>query len=257
MRRPFPEVTIGGLRIARLTRLQAAQTMVTQCLEARKLGAGPRVVFTANGNSISRAARDPNYKRLLESADMIRADGQSVVIASMFTRAPIPERSATTDFVHNAAVAAQARGLRFYLLGSTEEINRRAGAELKRLYPNLIIAGRRHGYFNDSDEPAIVAEINRAKPDVVWLGLGIPKEQTFAIRNRNRIKAGWLITCGGCLNFLAGDYKRAPKWMQVTGLEWLHRLANDPVRLFWRYAVTNPHAIYLMLTRSGARAAAR
>lgn len=252
MKRPFREVMIGGIRIACLTRAGAARLMVEQCLEARKMGGGPRIVFTANGNSISRAAREPAYKKLLECADMIRADGQPVVIASKFTRSPIPERSATTDFVHDAAGAAQVRGLRFYLLGSTEDINRRAAEALQRRYPGLVIAGRRHGYFGEHEEATIVAEINRSKADVVWLGLGIPKEQIFAVRNKSRIKAGWLITCGGCLNFLAGDYKRAPQWMQSAGLEWLHRLASDPRRLFWRYAVTNPHAIYLMLTRSGA-----
>jgi exopolysaccharide biosynthesis WecB/TagA/CpsF family protein len=256
MARPFPEVMIGGIRIAAITRARAAGLMVEQCHAARERGARPQVVFTANGNSISLAARDPSYRALLESADMIRADGQPVVIASRLTKTPIPERSATTDFVHDAAAAARHAGLRFYLLGATEEINARAAAALARQYPGLVIAGRRHGYFTSDDEPAIIAAINAADADVVWLGMGLPREQSFAVRNRTKIRAGWLITCGGCLNFLAGDYRRAPLWMQKAGLEWLHRLAREPRRLFWRYAVSNPHALYLMLTRSRALEAA-
>ncbi len=69
----------------------------------------------------------------------------------------------------------------------------------------------------------------------------------------HRLKAGWLVTCGGCFNFAAGDYARAPGWMQGAGLEWLYRLAREPRRLFWRYAVSNPRALYLMLSRTVAK----
>ena len=91
---------------------------------------------------------------------------------------------------------------------------------------------------------------------MIWVGLGVPFEQAFAVRNKRRLKGGWLVTAGGCFNFVAGDYTRAPQWMQHAGLEWLYRLSREPRRLFWRYAVTNPHAIYLMLTRSGRSKAA-
>jgi exopolysaccharide biosynthesis WecB/TagA/CpsF family protein len=82
------------------------------------------------------------------------------------------------------------------------------------------------------------------------VGLSVPLEYEFAVRNRTRLKAGWLVTCGGCYNFITGAYKRAPQWMQATGLEWLFRLVREPRRLFWRYAVTNPLAIFLLLTRT-------
>ena len=243
---------IGGIKIACLSRQRTTDLMVEQCKFARATHSAPRIVFTANGNSISLAARSREYRRLVDAADIVRADGQPVVFASRFTRAPIPERSATTDFIHDAALAGAQHGLRFYLLGSTEDINTRAAAELTKQYPGLTICGRRNGYFLRDDEPEICAAINRAKPDVVWVGLGVPKEQAFCVRNRDRLQAGWLVTAGGCFNFVAGDYKRAPRWMQRTGLEWLYRLSREPRRLFWRYAVTNPHALYLMLTRSGA-----
>jgi len=80
----------------------------------------------------------------------------------------------------------------------------------------------------------------------------VPLEYEFAVRNRNRLGAGWLVTCGGCFNFLSGDHRRAPRWMQRVGLEWLHRLCQEPKRLFWRYAVTNPLAAFLLLTRTNS-----
>jgi len=90
---------------------------------------------------------------------------------------------------------------------------------------------------------------------VLWVGLGVPLEYEFCERNRDRLKAGWIVTCGGCFNFATGAYRRAPEWMQRTGLEWLHRLWREPKRLFWRYAVTNPLAIFLLLTRTAAKPA--
>ena len=97
--------------------------------------------------------------------------------------------------------------------------------------------GRRHGYFSHLDEDDICDEINLTQPDVIWVGLSLPLEYEFAVRNRSRLKAGWLVTCGGCFNYITGDYTRAPRWMQAIGLEWLHRMWREPKRLFWRYAI--------------------
>ena len=87
---------------------------------------------------------------------------------------------------------------------------------------------------------------------VLRYGLSVPLEYAFAARNKSRLKAGWLVTCGGCYNFITGAYRRAPQWMQAAGLEWLFRLIREPKRLFWRYAVTNPLAIFLLLTRTSS-----
>ncbi|HEY1637884.1 MAG TPA: WecB/TagA/CpsF family glycosyltransferase, partial [Rhizomicrobium sp.] len=77
----------------------------------------------------------------------------------------------------------------------------------------------------------------------------------FCVRNRHRLNAGWIVTCGGCFNFITGGYARAPRWMQASGVEWLYRLLRDPQRLFWRYAVTNPLAIFALLTKTGTSVA--
>jgi exopolysaccharide biosynthesis WecB/TagA/CpsF family protein len=251
--KPYSEVVIGGLRTACLSRAGMIAQMLDDCLEARETAAPPRLIFTSNGHSISLAASDREFRRLLDAADMIHADGQPVVMASKLTRTPIPERTATTDFIHDAAAAARVHALRFYLLGATEEINASAAEILGAEYPGLVIAGRRNGYFGRQEEPAICDAINEARADVIWVGLGVPFEQAFAVRNKHRLRGGWLVTAGGCFNFVAGDYRRAPQWMQNAGLEWAYRLWREPRRLFWRYAVTNPHAIWLMLTRSRQR----
>ncbi|HUJ03033.1 MAG TPA: WecB/TagA/CpsF family glycosyltransferase [Rhizomicrobium sp.] len=249
----IPEVVIGGVKTACLSRAGLATLMLADCLEARAAKRAPKLVFSVNGHSMARAAREAEFRRVYEEADLIHADGQPVVLASrLLTRTPIPERSATTDFFHDAAKTAAARGLSFYLLGASESVNARCAAEMQRLYPGLRIAGRRDGYFARQDEAGICAGINASRADVVWVGLGLPLEQSFCVRNKHRLNAGWLVTCGGCFDFAAGDYARAPFWMREFGLEWLFRVIREPRRLFWRYMLTNPRALYLMLTQSRA-----
>ena len=114
------------------------------------------------------------------------------------------------------------------------------------------IVGRRNGYFSADDEAKICDEINRSGADVVWVGLGVPLEYAFCLRNKARLQVGWIVTCGGCFNFAAGQYVRAPQWMQKAGLEWLHRLWREPKRLFWRYLITNPIAMTMLLLNTAS-----
>jgi N-acetylglucosaminyldiphosphoundecaprenol N-acetyl-beta-D-mannosaminyltransferase len=249
----YSEVTVGGLNTACLSRDGLARMMLQDCLDARaNPHRQPKLVFASNGHAIALAAQDEAFRFILEQADIIHADGQAAVFASRLTKTPIPERSATTDFIHDAAVLAAQHGLRFFLLGATEEANAEAARVLRESYPGLQIVGRRHGYFGRDEEDEICDEINLTQPDVVWVGLSVPLEYEFSVRNKTRLRAGWLVTCGGCYNFVTGAYKRAPGWMQAVGLEWLFRLVKEPKRLFWRYAVTKPLAIFLLLTRTSS-----
>jgi N-acetylglucosaminyldiphosphoundecaprenol N-acetyl-beta-D-mannosaminyltransferase len=248
----FEEVVVGGLATACLTRAELARVMLHDCMDARGTGSSPKLVFASNGHAIALAAQDAAFRAHFNEADIIHADGQAAVFASRMTSSPIPERSATTDFIHDAARLGAEHGLRFFLLGATEEANAEAARILEEQYPGLKIVGRRHGYFSRDEEEDICDEINLTMPDVIWVGLSVPLEYAFAARNRSRLRAGWLVTCGGCYNFITGAYRRAPEWMQAAGLEWLFRLIREPRRLFWRYAVTNPLAIFLLLTRTSS-----
>jgi exopolysaccharide biosynthesis WecB/TagA/CpsF family protein len=253
--RNYREVTVGGIRTACVSRKQLTQLMVGDCLAARSYERKPRLIFASNGHAIAMAATDARFRRQFDAATLIHADGQPIVFASKATRSPIPERSATTDFIHDAAAAARDTGLRFYLLGATEQVNADCAARLTEDYQGLTIAGRRNGYFGGEDEAAICDAINASGADVLWVGLGVPLEYEFCIRNKHRLKVGWIVTAGGCFNFVTGEYRRAPGWMQAAGLEWLYRLWREPRRLFWRYAVTNPRALFTLLTRTTSKVA--
>jgi exopolysaccharide biosynthesis WecB/TagA/CpsF family protein len=251
-RRSVRHIVIGGLPTAVLGSHGLAERLVADCLAHREQpDRWPTLVFSTNGQTLSLAANDEGFRDDLLKADIIHADGGVIVAASRLTRARIPERTATTDFIHHAARAApEAGGLRFFLLGSTDEVNRAAGEKLMQLYPGVTIAGHHHGYFEPDEEGRICDLINASNADVVWVGLGKPLEQRFCVRNRSRIRAGWILTCGGCFHYLTGDYRRAPLWMQKAGLEWLHRMVFGPRYLIGRYLATNPHALYLIATRT-------
>jgi exopolysaccharide biosynthesis WecB/TagA/CpsF family protein len=242
---------VAGLETVCVTKDELADLMVDDCLFARDNNIKPKVVFSSNGQGISLNATDKEFAKIMGQADMIHADGQSVVFASkLFTKKPLPDRIATTDFFHNAARKAQKAGITFYMLGASEEESVLACDNVQRAYPELKIVGRRNGYFTKEEEQEVIAEINKLKPDVLWVALGKPKQEFWSIEMKEQLNVGWIKTCGGLYSFLAGTSPRAPEWMQSLSLEWLYRVVKSPRRLGWRYLTTNPHALYLMITRS-------
>ncbi|WP_337245971.1 WecB/TagA/CpsF family glycosyltransferase [Luteimonas sp. gir] len=250
---PFPIVTVGGFATASVTRDQLAECMVSDCMQARANPESwvPRVVLSSNGQGIALAGRDEAFASAMSQADIIHADGMPVVFASRMTRHPLPERIATTDFFHDAARAAVRSKLRFYMLGASEAQNEAAVESIRGMYPGIEIAGRHDGYFDAARDDEICEEIRNSRADVLWVALGKPRQEFWAIRNRHKLKGvGWIKTCGGLYAFLTGDAPRAPAWMQSLGLEWLYRTYREPQRLGWRYLTTNPYSLYRLVTRT-------
>lgn len=251
---PVPTTQLGGVAVTTLSRAALGETLVADAERTRGSPRPPRLIFDVNGHGLALAASDPAYRGAMAHAGIVHADGGFLVTLSRWLGTRIAERSATTDMIHDLADVAAARGFSFYLLGGTERVNARCAALLAERHPGLVIAGRRHGYFADDALDEVAADVRAAAPDVIWVGLGKPREQALSVELARRVTATWLVTCGGCYNFVTGDYSRAPRWMQEANLEWLHRLASDPRRLFWRYAVTNPVALWIVLTRRTRRA---
>jgi exopolysaccharide biosynthesis WecB/TagA/CpsF family protein len=197
-------------------------------------------------------ASNSAIRELFLKADLIHADGTPLVKAArLLAKTPLPERVATTDLVHNTARMAEKEKASFYFLGATQEGIEKAVDNMKRLYPDLIFAGYRNGYVSADEEQGVIDEINRAAPDILWIGMGVPLEQRFVARNLEKLTGvGVIKTSGGLFDFLSGKNSRAPQWMQDVGLEWAYRIYQEPGRLFWRYLTTNPHAVWLLLTRT-------
>jgi N-acetylglucosaminyldiphosphoundecaprenol N-acetyl-beta-D-mannosaminyltransferase len=245
--REVPRIWLGGLPIARLDRAQTADLMIAAA-RSRPWRDRPLIMTSANGEVLSRCRKEPAIAALFAKADLISADGQPLVLASRLLGGPgLPERVATTDLFHDVAARAEPLGVSFYLLGATEEENRKACERARALFPRLDIVGRSHGYLDAATLERRVGEIDALAPAILWIAFGVPREQEFCARFASRLRHVRVIkTSGGLFNFLSGSRARAPAWMQRSSLEWAFRVAQEPRRLFWRYAVTSPHALYLL-----------
>jgi len=242
-----PRIWLGGLPIALLDRAATADLMIAAAQSPARHDR-PLIMTSANGEVISRCRIDPAVAAMFARADLISADGQPLVLASRWLGGPpLRERVATTDLFDDVAQRAERLGVSFYLFGASEEENRRACEQARARFPRLTIVGRSHGYLDGAALERRVAEIDALAPDILWVALGVPREQEFCLRFARRLRGVRVIkTSGGLFNFLSGSRTRAPEWMQRMSLEWAFRVAQEPRRLFARYALTSPHAIYLL-----------
>ena len=247
----IPRISLGGLRLAVLDIEQTANFMIDMVFPERRVSR-PLYLTSANGEVLARCSTEPMTGRLVRAADLINADGQPLLTVSRFkSSTPLPERVATTDLFHVVARKAAAARLTFYMFGADEEENAAAVANVQKMYPDLQIVGRSHGYLKGNALRDKVDEINALAPDYLWVALGIPYEQAFVKQFTPRLSnVGVIKTSGGLFNFLSGSRARAPRWMQKIGLEWTWRVWLEPRRLFWRYLTTNPRALYLLFNRS-------
>ncbi len=234
---------VGGLPVACLNLKQTTDLMI-QLVRAKPRGARPFFFTSANGEVISRCCTNRYFAELMGDADLINADGQSMIFAShLFGAGALPERTATTDLFDLVAAEAERHGISFYLFGATEETNLKVYDRVRRMFPNLRIVGRSHGYLSGHPLDEKIAEIDSLGPDILWIAMGVPLEQQFVRRWSDKLtNVGLIKTSGGLFDFLSGTKPRAPQWMQRAGLEWIFRLWLEPRRLFWRYAITSPIA---------------
>ncbi|WP_337878943.1 WecB/TagA/CpsF family glycosyltransferase [Rheinheimera sp.] len=242
----FDTVNVGGIKTACVGRAELANIVGSICASKSKAHSiTPFIIFSNNGHAISIYNSDKEAREQMDQADLVHADGQSVVSFSRWFNkgTPVPERTATTDMIHDIPNYYSGT-LKHFLLGGKESSVSKAAEILGKTYQNFEVVGYQNGYFSEAEEDEICDAINAAKPDVLWVGLGKPKEQIFCIKNKSKLNVPVIISCGGCYNYITGEYPRAPMWMQNAGLEWLFRMANDPKKLFVRYLLTNPHAIY-------------
>lgn len=200
-----------------------------------------RYVCICNAHVLVMGQRDPTYRAVLEGADMATPDGAPV--AWMLRRLGFPEqqRVAGPDLTERLLDRAEREGVPVFLLGSTPETLERLGRALAVHHPRLLLAGMVSPPFRPmmpGEDAALVERIQNAAPGIVFVGLGCPKQERWMADHRGRISAV-MIGVGAAFDFLAGTSRRAPVWMRRAGLEWLHRLAAEPGRLWRRYAVTN------------------
>jgi N-acetylglucosaminyldiphosphoundecaprenol N-acetyl-beta-D-mannosaminyltransferase len=180
-------------------------------------------------------------------ADFTVADGQPLVWALKALGHHVPDRVYGPELMDRACARAAQTGQRFYLYGGRNQgALAQLARELRLRYPRLKIVGGQAPPFReltDAEEEAVAADIKRSGADVVWVGLGVPKQEKWMARMRHRLSAPVLIGVGAAFDFHAGLIPQAPGWMQRAGLEWLFRLAQEPHRLWRRYLRYNPRFV--------------
>jgi len=161
----------------------------------------------------------------------VTPDGAGVLLATRMKGMRLPERVSGVDLVDRISEMAARKGFRIYLLGASEMVVQAAAGVLAARYPGLIIAGIHDGYFKPEDEPRVVRDIATARPDVLFVALGIPKQEQFIRSYFTELGVPVMIGVGGSYDVISGTLKRAPEWMQKSGMEWLYRLMQQPSRL--------------------------
>jgi N-acetylglucosaminyldiphosphoundecaprenol N-acetyl-beta-D-mannosaminyltransferase len=204
-------------------------------------GRDSRYVCACNVHSVVTARQDAAFAAAVEGADLATPDGAPVAWMLRRLGAPGQRRVSGPDLMWQACAAAAAGGIAVYLYGSTEATLSRLRERLQREWPLLEIAGAMSPPFrplSPAEDDAIVDEINRSGAGLVWVSLGCPKQEQWMAAHRGRVQAV-MVGVGAAFDFHAGTKPRAPAWMRDSGLEWLHRLASEPLRLTRRYLTTN------------------
>lgn len=195
-----------------------------------------------NAHCLNVSFNDQEYKKILKSADLVYAGGQGIVWASRFLGTPLPERVNILDFFDMLVPELKNKNITIYLLGGMEGVVRNTEVELEK--KGLKIIGKRNGFFDEKEDKDIVREINTLKPDILIVGMGVPKQEKWIYEHLEELDVNLCWGVGAAFEWLSGYRKRAPKWMVDFGLEWLHRLYQEPIRLWKRYVFGNIIFIY-------------
>jgi N-acetylglucosaminyldiphosphoundecaprenol N-acetyl-beta-D-mannosaminyltransferase len=259
---PPPTATVLGVPLA-LTDYE--RTM--DWMDATIAAGGKGYICVAATHTVVACQDDPELRAAVLGADLVVPDGQPVVWAMNALGNDLSHRVYGPDLMAHFCERSAVTGTRMFLYGGRNQGTLvQLALNLRRRFAGVQIVG---GYsppfrtLSEEEIDAVVAEINHAKPDVVWVGIGVPKQEKWMAALRDRLDAPVLVGVGAAFDFHAGLVPQAPSWMQASGLEWLYRLSKEPRRLWRRYLTYNPRFVfgfgrqYLRHRRALARAAGR
>ena len=240
---PNAEISLlFGIPVQAVTMAQALDR-IHEAIVAKK----PLHLGVVNAAKIVNMYRNPELRNDVLSSDLIFADGASVVWASKILGSPLPERIAGIDLMYGMLRRGDQHRYRVYCLGAREDISQKVEETIRKDYPNVIVAGRRNGYFTEDEEEAIANDILESQADILLVAITSPKKEQFLARWSEKIKVPVCHGVGGSFDVMAGKVERAPESWQRLGLEWLYRLKQEPRRLWRRYLVTNTLFCWLVL----------
>ncbi len=247
----IPFVRMFGCRVSRVALSQAVDTI------ERWIGEGTRerckFVVATGFHGLWEADQDPAFREVLNSADLFCPDGIAPVWISRMRGEPLPERVPGPDLLIEFLRRANRAGYRSFFLGDTEDTLAALRCRLESDYPGHRIAGLFSPPFrprNERDDLEIIEMINQARPDVLWVALGLPKQEWWIHQHRERLRVPVAAAVGAAFGFVSGRVRRAPQWLGRLGFEWSWRLAMEPRKLWRRDLIDGPRFLVRALMES-------
>jgi N-acetylglucosaminyldiphosphoundecaprenol N-acetyl-beta-D-mannosaminyltransferase len=191
----------------------------------------PHLVVTADSSGIVQAQTDPALAELYETADLVTPDSSGVVWAMRRAGSPVPARVSGVDIVDNVCRVSSETGWRIYFLGAAPGIAELAAERMRLRHPGCNIVGARHGYFPQESDDVVAAEVAETKPDILFVAMGIPRQEKFIRATQDKIGAKVAMGVGGSFDVFSGKVRRAPVILQKIKMEWLWRLAQNPKKI--------------------------
>lgn len=222
----FPKVSIFGVPISKMS-MRETVAYLSQAIEKRV----PQQIITANPIMVMTALEQPDYMRMMKSADLVVPDGAGVVWASGYVNNPVAERVAGYDLIQELMKAGESKGWKVYLIGASPEVIEAAAARLQELYPRIQLVGFRDGFFGEKEEADVIQAVREAAPDILLVGRSADKQEPWIAKYKNELGVPVMMGVGGSFDVLSGKLKRAPVLFQKLKLEWFYRLLQEP----WRY----------------------
>ncbi|MDO9508524.1 MAG: WecB/TagA/CpsF family glycosyltransferase [Thermovirgaceae bacterium] len=211
---------------------------------------GGRYIVTLDALSALKAREEPEFRNLVRGADLVLPDGKGLISALGFLGSPVVQRIPGVDFVERMCRQAASEGWPVFFLGGAPGIAQRTAARLEKMYPALIVGGTVHGFIDELDMSDVLGAIRRSGSRFVFVGMGVPKQESWMSIYGKTLDGTVSIGVGGSFNVISGDLKRAPAFLQSMGLEWLFRLAQEPWR--WCRVCRLPlFVLHVILTRMG------
>lgn len=219
--------------------------LVDKIIKTVKKNEKKQLIYTPNSEIVVRAYDNDKFACLYNKADILTPDGSGLLLASKILDDPISERVAGFDLMVELLDKISDLDISCYFIGGKEEIIEKAYKKIKSRYPEIDIKGYHHGYLNNELEEKLVVDINNKKPDILFVGMGVPLQEKFFEKYFDQLNVKIGITVGGSFDVLSGQVNRAPIIMQKLYLEWFYRLVQEPKR--WKRMLALPRFIYLVL----------
>ncbi len=207
-------------------------------------------VVTPNLDHIVKLEEDPEFVKCYDAAGLVLADGHPVVWASKVLGTPLKELVTGSDIFPALCAHAASKGYTLFFLGGLEGVAQKAADALKKQYPQIKIVGVYSPPFgfdkNEQENNKIISMINEVRPNILFVGVGAPKQEKWMYNNINQLQINVALGIGASFDFIAGTIKRAPKTFRNAGMEWFWRFAHEPKRLFRRYFIDSAQFIPLI-----------